>query len=245
MRTATVALIVLAVVGCGEKKPAKIRFLFDVEVSLLNEVDISIGGKKVTIKPPTASVRSTSGYVDFNSSEIKADAKPEIRVRSVCGDQVLTADEMERKPPNESNVVVFTITERLMPKKFTIAIDPKARDVKIGSFESKSPRPDLISMYGACELAISVDGQTTKLPARTGADHSLLVAAAPTSCLTEGVVVYATPGTRCDNEWVERRTGQLAYWGRIVPSFAFESIPTEEGTYQQNACIARGFFGRC
>jgi hypothetical protein len=154
---------------------------------------------------------------------------------------------MERKPPNESNVVVFRVTKRLMPEPaFTAAIDPKAGAVKIGSFEVPASRPELLTFYGTCAFTVSVDGQTAQMPAPTPKDHSLLVAASPTACLTEGVVVYATPGARCAREWVEQRKGQLAYWARIYPSFAFRTIPASEGTYSKTkSCIERGFFGRC
>jgi hypothetical protein len=240
-----VALLLVA--GCSsEKKHSKIRFLFDVEATLVNEVSISIGGKKVTIDPPVANVRTTSGFVDFDAGEIKSDAQPEIRLgNSVCGESLLTAAEMERKPPNESNVVVITVTERLIPKPFTVAIDPDAKNVKLGSYEVPASHSDLMTFYGTCAFTISVDGQTIEMPARSPTDHSLLVAASPSACLTEGVVVYATPGAQCEREWAEQRTGRLAYWARIAPSYAFKAVPETQGTYQKNACIARGFFGRC
>jgi hypothetical protein len=245
MRTPLAALVVILVAGCGEKKPAKIRFLFDVETSLAGRFEITIGGRPVTIDPPTANVRTSSGFVDFASSEIKADARPEIRLRSACGDRFLRDNEMERKPPNDHNVVVFTLAERLMPEPaFTAVIDPEARSVKIGTYEVTS-RADRLTFFDSCAFTITVDGQTHEMSAPASTGQTLLVAKSPSTCLSEGVVVYATPGATCAREWAERHTGQLAYWGRVYPAFAFEPLPDSRSTRSQNACIEHGFVQRC
>ncbi|MGE0402073.1 MAG: hypothetical protein AB7T06_35555 [Kofleriaceae bacterium] len=248
MRILLAVLWLLVVAGCsGPKKPAKIRFLFDVDVKLVDELEISIGGQPVTLRPPVANVNTTSGFVDFASSEIKPDARPEIRLRSVCGDRLLTDAEMERKPPNESNVVVFVLSERLMPDPaFTAAIDPGAQSVKLGSYDVPASRPERITFYGSCAFTVTVDGQTAQMPAPSPSDHSLLVAATPSTCLTAGVVVFATAGARCNREWAEKHTGQLAYWTRVYPTYPFRTIPTSRGTYNKGAtCIEHGFVNRC
>jgi hypothetical protein len=60
-------LALVGLLGCSsEKKFAKIRFLFDVDVSLVDKIEISIGGKSVTLSPPVPNVGSTSGYLDFD-----------------------------------------------------------------------------------------------------------------------------------------------------------------------------------
>lgn len=246
MRTLLLAALLVTTACSGEKKPDKIRFVVDVDVKLAKDLSITIGGKPLTLSEPVPNVRTVYGFLDFAVAEIKPDAVPDVRMRTACGERLLAAAEMERAPPNQDNVVTIKIVERVMPKPaFVAAIDPAARNVKIGSFAVPADHPEFLTFYGDCAFAVSVDGQTAQMPAPTSADHSLLVAATTTACLTEGVVVYATRGAQCERDWVEKRTGQLAYWGRIHPSFAFRSIPASEGTYTKNNCIVRGFFGRC
>jgi hypothetical protein len=215
--------VLLAHAGCGGKKHDKARFV--VEVSVTENVQVTVGGRTIPLEPVsgagTGLPGGLRGMLDVPESEIPSTTPPVVTLMTPCGPKEMELPKDAVAPPNESNVTVVRLVDaHFHGLKTTFLFAPGIREpVKIGDIAVAQPPPERMTVfYAACGKPLTVGGESTPI------DDSpvIVVASAPSACLKSGVALYGTLQPPCVAESGTVHTGKIAYPLRAVPDFLFK-----------------------